>query len=376
MTTKTANLELVEVEDQDVGPGAAAGFNASYDRLDALVQLSVKSATTTVPPSAPSQGDRYIVPVTVGAGNAWSAFARRVAYFSAAGWIFMSPKPGWRTNVEDTGSSLLYASNAWVTTGAGGALVDLSDVSIAGATAGQILTLDTDGLWKARGGGGSSNVTADSHPATADPIDDEFESGSSIDTTGARFSGASPWAWINQSTSSTLIRRGALAAFMHGGTNEYNAVVQPVSGAFTVEAKMRTAAIAANIDTRAALYVGLGGSGKAYIFGWYYNTGSPPQYYINAYTNPTTFSANAFLASAAPLPVTNGTPYFYLLAGYDPSTGVMTFRVSLDGIWYQQLTTINTSVFLGSAPVAVGLGSDGQGGINYPSVYDWFRRTA
>lgn len=114
MVTKTANLELTEVQDQDVGPGAAASFNNSYDRLDSLVQLAVLSASTNAAPASPRQGDRYIVPVTLTGGDAWAGQPRRVAYFSSTGWLFMTPRPGWQAYAIDEDKNYIFKSTDWI----------------------------------------------------------------------------------------------------------------------------------------------------------------------------------------------------------------------------------------------------------------------
>ena len=48
--------------------------NESLLRLDALVQLSARSATTTAQPASPSDGDIYILP-SGKTGAAWGAMA-------------------------------------------------------------------------------------------------------------------------------------------------------------------------------------------------------------------------------------------------------------------------------------------------------------
>lgn len=253
MVTKTANLELTEVQDADVGAAAAKSFNDSYDRLDALVQLSVLSATTTAPPASPAQGDRYIVPLTVLAGNAWSDQPRRVAYYSSTGWLFSTPRPGWEAFVEDADATLRYRGTDWESAGfivdptttkgdllgrsvAGSVRIAVGSnnqilvadstqsagvvwktllatkgdllgydgtnlVSLGVGTGGYVLTADatSDAGWSWQpsagggGGGGDANIDGDTHPATPDPSDDEFEFGTTIDTVGSRFAGASPW---------------------------------------------------------------------------------------------------------------------------------------------------------------------------------------
>lgn len=255
MTTKTANLELVEVEDQDVGAGAAPGFNESYDKLDALVQLSVLSATTTTPPVSPRQGDRYIVPTTVTGGNAWTPFARRIAYYGADGWVFMTPKPGWEAYVVDVDRTFIFKTTDWVDIGfvlastlttkgdilastgtaatrqavgsngqilfadsskangidwkslftAKGQLLGFDGTNIVDlgvGTDGQILTADSTQTmgwkWAAAGGGGGGGTSyglsyLDTVPGSPTIYDDEFLSGTGLDLTGARRVSANPW---------------------------------------------------------------------------------------------------------------------------------------------------------------------------------------
>lgn len=145
MVTKTANLELTEVEDADVGPGASASFNSSYDRLDALVQLSVKSRVLTAAPAAPPQGTRYIVPSTgVASTDPWYLFPNRIAYFSATGWLFLTPRPGWEAVIEDesSGSPQVIARAVYVGTTWLDAIQDGNPLT----TKGDLITRDSSDL--------------------------------------------------------------------------------------------------------------------------------------------------------------------------------------------------------------------------------------
>lgn len=74
-------------------------------------------------------------------------------------------------------------------------LIPGSNVTIINDGAGNYIISATGG----GGGGGSSNVTPDTHPSTPTASDDEFEYGTAIDTTGARFSGATGWTVITTS---------------------------------------------------------------------------------------------------------------------------------------------------------------------------------
>lgn len=84
--------------------------NESLLRLDALVQLSARSATTSAQPASPSDGDIYILPAGK-TGAAWSAMANgALAYYRDGVWEALTPQAGWRCYVAD--EAALYARNA------------------------------------------------------------------------------------------------------------------------------------------------------------------------------------------------------------------------------------------------------------------------
>lgn len=94
--------------------------NESFRRLDALVQLSVKSASLAAEPAAPAEGDAYILPANK-AGAAWSAMgANAVAAFQDAQWIEFTPRPGWRAFVEALGAARVFDGAGWTAEGAAG----------------------------------------------------------------------------------------------------------------------------------------------------------------------------------------------------------------------------------------------------------------
>ncbi|SLN21758.1 hypothetical protein PSA7680_00825 [Pseudoruegeria aquimaris] len=85
--------------------------NEGFARLDALVNLSLKSVTETVPPTLAAEGDAYAVPA--GAVNDWAGKDGRIAYFSNGGWDFATPQEGWRAFVEDAAAQALFHGGAW-----------------------------------------------------------------------------------------------------------------------------------------------------------------------------------------------------------------------------------------------------------------------
>lgn len=96
-------------------PLGDSGWNLEMDEnlraVGALVQLSVISATTTAPPSSPSQGDRYIVPA--GATGDWAGQTNRVVRYVGTDWEVYTPAVGWRANVEDQIGTLSYTADGW-----------------------------------------------------------------------------------------------------------------------------------------------------------------------------------------------------------------------------------------------------------------------
>lgn len=104
--------------------------NESFRRLDALVQLSVKSATTAAEPSAPAEGDAYILPASP-SGAGWSAFApASVAAFQDGAWVSIAPGKGWRAYAHDTGQFLVFDGASWKNEAALGAEAAFSKLTV------------------------------------------------------------------------------------------------------------------------------------------------------------------------------------------------------------------------------------------------------
>lgn len=84
--------------------------NESLVRLDAVAQLSARSARLSAEPAAPTDGDIYILPAGK-TGAAWSAMSDgALAYYRDGFWEELTPNPGWRCHVED--EDALYARSA------------------------------------------------------------------------------------------------------------------------------------------------------------------------------------------------------------------------------------------------------------------------
>ncbi len=88
-------------------------LNESLLRLDALVQASVESATTTAQPASPADGQCYILP-TGKSGTDWAGMGiGQIAYYRDGVWEALSPREGWRVYVRDSNVLRVFDGSAW-----------------------------------------------------------------------------------------------------------------------------------------------------------------------------------------------------------------------------------------------------------------------
>lgn len=87
--------------------------NESLRRLDAIVQLSVVSATIAAQPLAPADGAVYIVPAGK-SGADWASFANwSLGYYRDGAWEQIAPRAGWLAFIADTGLLHHYTGASW-----------------------------------------------------------------------------------------------------------------------------------------------------------------------------------------------------------------------------------------------------------------------
>jgi hypothetical protein len=88
-------------------------LNQSLRRLDAILQLSVVSATTTAQPASPTDGAVYIVPPGKSGAN-WAAFANwSLGYYRDGAWEQVTPREGWVAYVRDTDRLMIHTGSSW-----------------------------------------------------------------------------------------------------------------------------------------------------------------------------------------------------------------------------------------------------------------------
>lgn len=94
--------------------------NDGLNRLDALVQPVVETATLTAPPVSPLPGEAFIVPV--GAGGAWAGHVDEIAAWQDGAWCFYDPSEGWQVFDRAADALKIFSGTSWVavaSTGAG-----------------------------------------------------------------------------------------------------------------------------------------------------------------------------------------------------------------------------------------------------------------
>lgn len=82
--------------------------NTALTMIDARVQLSAISHSITTPPTAPADGDTYLVPT--GATGDWVGQDDAIAVFDKSAWTFVTPAEGWICYVTDTDRPYRYLS--------------------------------------------------------------------------------------------------------------------------------------------------------------------------------------------------------------------------------------------------------------------------
>lgn len=103
--------------------------NEALRVLDAIVQLSVISATFNAPPAAPAPGDCYIIAGP--AAGAWTGHEAQIAVYGDGTWFFVTPRAGWQAQVLNPKGSIVFDANAgWEASASGGAVQSTPQLGI------------------------------------------------------------------------------------------------------------------------------------------------------------------------------------------------------------------------------------------------------
>ena len=85
--------------------------NEALQKLDVIVQLSVKSKALTAPPSDPEESDRYIIGSS--ATGEWANKAHQIAAFQNGAWAYFQPHNGWCAWLEDEAFLYCWTGSEW-----------------------------------------------------------------------------------------------------------------------------------------------------------------------------------------------------------------------------------------------------------------------
>ncbi len=87
--------------------------NETFRRLDALVQMTVRSRTISAEPPSPAEGDGYILPAAP-TGAAWDNFTPdNLAFYQDGAWVSVASVEGMRAFVADEGDMVVYDGAVW-----------------------------------------------------------------------------------------------------------------------------------------------------------------------------------------------------------------------------------------------------------------------
>ena len=86
--------------------------NEALARLDAVAQMRVRADDWEIPSANSIEGEAHVVgPI---ASNEWLGQSGNVAVFSNGGWVFLTPKVGWRAWNTILGAEIVFDGVSWV----------------------------------------------------------------------------------------------------------------------------------------------------------------------------------------------------------------------------------------------------------------------
>lgn len=193
---------------------------------------------------------------------------------------------------------------------------------------GTTITVNGSGIITAVGGSGSSLII-DNSPAIPTVYDDEF-SGSSLDTTGVRFSGAQPWTEIGTATGLAYSEgSGQLTISSTASTTGFVGIEQAIpSGSQWAFFTKVSGTEAANNSTIVGLLVG--GSNGAYVTGGtgYNSTSGGGFLDWGTFATPGSAQANAGFSGSGLGGTGTTLPTLYLAVRYDGTNVIFSYFIA------------------------------------------------
>ena len=107
---ETVNLGLPKLQPAQAQKHVTV--NEALTRLDGVTQMVLVSRNVTVPPAAVADGVVYGVPA--GAVNAWAGEDGKLALGANGGWVFLTPRAGWRAWIADEACQAIHDGQDWL----------------------------------------------------------------------------------------------------------------------------------------------------------------------------------------------------------------------------------------------------------------------
>lgn len=85
--------------------------NEALARIDLLLHGVAESASVSVPPAHPGEGQCWILPM--GASEAWVGQGGKIAWWTEGGWRFVAPQKGITLDVRDIGYRYFHDGETW-----------------------------------------------------------------------------------------------------------------------------------------------------------------------------------------------------------------------------------------------------------------------
>ncbi len=205
----------------------------------------------------------------------------------------------------------------------------------------------------------------DAVPASPNAADDEFNVGSSIDTAGARRSGATAWSWVNQDSATGNLANSRLLLSSLAATATSTSrmmVVQPISGAFKFRCKLEMSSNASSV-LEAGMVLRESSTGK--LITWRRASGSN----LSVGTAP---SATGSVTSVSAL-----TFYQYnLYLEIEEDATTRYYRLSTSGVPGSFVTIYSEAktTFITTNQIGLYISGTWSAPLQIVGAFDWFRR--
>lgn len=109
MSQQTENLQLPFIQAAQAQKHVT--HNEALEVLDVTVQLTIQNFDRLTPPANPSAGEAWALGATP--VDAWDGQAGAIAAWQGGGWIFVTPKEGWRAWGMQPEEMRVYRAGTW-----------------------------------------------------------------------------------------------------------------------------------------------------------------------------------------------------------------------------------------------------------------------